>query len=667
MYQDPPEFDTPIAGALYLHQQFSFKMLPLWPNSKRALQTGWPENSLKLDAATAESQYAVDQEQALNNFGLHLGPSGHLAFDVDVKNGDGEAELRKLEEELGPLPPTLTFGSASGGRHLIFEHTVESNRPLVPGLIDIRCRNGYIVCPGSSIDGNRYVVLVYMEPAKLPQRWIDYLSNLQVKAEVLDRPAIAQTDHPDEIEKAIKLLETVAPSIEGQGGANQLYKVCGKLYDLGITPDKRVELLLENWNESCVPPWSREELERTSNSCQNSAQNSFGCGTNEAAIASAKVDFTVVPVPPAEASLVRLESLGLDKLRYDRSTPPPRLPPVLWIDDTAVAKAGDLVGLYAQIKSGKSAFLAAMVASLLGSRPGSDLLGVRGTNERCGAVVWVDTEQSREDHFDLVERTLSRGGLAEAPPFLYSYCLTHVELKKREAYLVEIVKKAKRECGRICAIFVDGIGDLCTTSINDDVEPYRLVDRLYKMAGDENCPLVAVLHQNPMGKDRVTKPRGHLGTALQQRAASNLDLTKDPKTGVIGVCGERMRHGHIAVGAGPKFKWDDAKKMHVSSADTPAEVSREAEREFLEGLLPAGGRMRVGEVAAAAITAKLPFGFADENITRAVKELQKAIAGNAEFGIEDGEKVGPGYAKYLIRGAANGEIGSMSPVEALLS
>ena len=42
-------------------------------------------------------------------------------LDIDPRNG-GAKSLKRLKEELGPLPDTITAITGGGGRHLIFKH-----------------------------------------------------------------------------------------------------------------------------------------------------------------------------------------------------------------------------------------------------------------------------------------------------------------------------------------------------------------------------------------------------------------------------------------------------------------------------------------------------------------------------------------------------------------
>ena len=80
-------------------------------------------------------------------------------FVTDIDGPDAEAELRKLEAQYGPIPPTVESITARG-RHLFFhypQHPVRNSAGrLAPG-IDVRGEGGYVLAPPSiHPSGRRY-------------------------------------------------------------------------------------------------------------------------------------------------------------------------------------------------------------------------------------------------------------------------------------------------------------------------------------------------------------------------------------------------------------------------------------------------------------------------------------------------------------------------------
>ncbi|MGW8357694.1 bifunctional DNA primase/polymerase [Streptomyces wedmorensis] len=105
-----------------------------------------------------------------------------VALDLDVED-DGQAVLAALADRLGePWPYTLTVATPSGGRHLYFrvptDCTIGSSsggRTLLGPGIDIRGpgrhSGGYLIGPGSVVDGRPYVIARDIPAAPLPA-WI---------------------------------------------------------------------------------------------------------------------------------------------------------------------------------------------------------------------------------------------------------------------------------------------------------------------------------------------------------------------------------------------------------------------------------------------------------------------------------------------------------------
>jgi len=110
------------------------------------------------------------------NVGLFPGASGLLIIDVDIKHGaPGKETMNALQSKHGKLPETLTVKTPSGGWHLYFkkpaiEHI--GNNSIGEG-IDIRCDSGYVLVPGSSIDGKAYTIIRDKPIAALPAAWVD--------------------------------------------------------------------------------------------------------------------------------------------------------------------------------------------------------------------------------------------------------------------------------------------------------------------------------------------------------------------------------------------------------------------------------------------------------------------------------------------------------------
>lgn len=285
----------------------------------------------------------------------------------------------------------------------------------------------------------------------------------------------------------------------------------------------------------------------------------------------------------------------LDARRIRVADNPPKPVPVVTLKGQSLSTAGNITVLAAQAKAGKSASLGAMVAAMFPdpNAAGLDCLGWECAPAGDAAVIWFDTEQSTFDSWRNLERAAKRAGVHEFPANLRAFRLLDVATAKRRELLAFEIERAKMECGRVHAVILDGLGDLCL-SVNDEAESVQLVDELCTLATKYQTVIVTVLHENPAAAPHQTgKTRGHLGSQLERKAESNLRLVKG-SDGVTEVFSEKCRSSHLPKGRGAFFAWDDAAGMHVTVEGSPGKKAG-ATPEHLAELLPLGG-MQTGEL-----------------------------------------------------------------------
>lgn len=112
------------------------------------------------------------------NISLAMGaPGGLLGLDIDVKGGrDGIASLGALEAEHGPLPPTPSYTTPSGGRGYLFKHpggAIRTKFDFKPGL-ELHGAGAAMTVPPSRKNGKPYVWLVMPKDVPLadPPAWL---------------------------------------------------------------------------------------------------------------------------------------------------------------------------------------------------------------------------------------------------------------------------------------------------------------------------------------------------------------------------------------------------------------------------------------------------------------------------------------------------------------
>jgi len=144
------------------------------------------------------------------------------------------------------------------------------------------------------------------------------------------------------------------------------------------------------------------------------------------------------------------------------------------------------------------------------------------------------------------------------------------------------LEAAKKECGGIYCVLLDGIGDLAI-DLNDIAESNTLVTELHAYAIKYDCPIVGVLHENP-GEKSPDKQRGHLGSQLERKAESNIRLVKDSDGSTV-IYTEKSRHANIPRKSGHRFKWSKSDAMHISAATDPktaVNYEHVLEKQFVE-------------------------------------------------------------------------------------
>lgn len=161
------------------------------------------------------------------NIGLATGPAGLLVIDLDVpKPGDdpapapwnrpdvqtGEDVFLLLCDQYGQVPPvdTYTVATASGGSHLYYRApdgvALRNSAGTVLGWkIDTRAHGGYIVAPGSVVDGRPYTTSLDVDPMPLSGWLADRL-----KAPPVRLPAAPVRGHNRSAFVEVAVRDTVA-------------------------------------------------------------------------------------------------------------------------------------------------------------------------------------------------------------------------------------------------------------------------------------------------------------------------------------------------------------------------------------------------------------------------------------------------------------------------
>lgn len=142
------------------------------------------------------------------NIGVATGPSGLVVVDLDTPKPDddprptdwdlpgvqdGQDVLAVLADRHGqPMPAdTFTVATPTGGLHLYYRAPegveLRNTASTIGWKVDTRAHGGYVVAPGSIVDGRRYRVVVDVPAAPLPA-WLAGLLRPAPLPAVPDRP-----------------------------------------------------------------------------------------------------------------------------------------------------------------------------------------------------------------------------------------------------------------------------------------------------------------------------------------------------------------------------------------------------------------------------------------------------------------------------------------------
>ncbi|WP_307867698.1 bifunctional DNA primase/polymerase [Umezawaea beigongshangensis] len=179
----PPH--NPLLSAALDTAARGWPVFPLVPGGKRPAVRDWEQR------ATTDSDRIRRcwNHGPAYNIGLATGPAGLVVVDLDVAKPDkpnpdgfrhGLEVLALLADDADQELPddTRTVSTTSGGRHLYFTAPAGVEYRNTAGkagrLIDSRAHGGYVVAPGSTVDGRGYQLVHDAPPAPLPT-WLGEL------------------------------------------------------------------------------------------------------------------------------------------------------------------------------------------------------------------------------------------------------------------------------------------------------------------------------------------------------------------------------------------------------------------------------------------------------------------------------------------------------------
>ncbi len=457
------------------------------------------------------------------NVGVVMGGPGRLV-GLDVDSAAGEQLL--LQWSHGDIPQTYAFSTPAGGHRLIYSVPEGIDLPIKPFKVDgpkealrILGKGSQTVMPPSTgANGTNYAWLEGYTPddiplAECPVWLIERLMNPPSEQPPnIPRPSTNGVHTPPIriIERARAYLAACEPAIAGQGGHNQLWKICVKLIK-GFHLDEHTALdLLTDYNATCQPPWSEAELRHKL--ADASAPGVSSADLTERTSPTPRTPKTLrTPThtgrPEIPATVVHLHAVVPKQIEW------------LWQNWIPLGKLSVLDG---DPDLGKSTVLLDLAARITttGMMP-------NGTQGVSGPVLICSAEDGIEDTI------LPRLHVAQADVTRVK-CITEVD--NVPLCFPMHCQKLEDEIARISAklVIIDPLTAYLDVDTRSDQEIRRALHPLAKLAERQRCAVIYLRHLNK-GNGTKALYRGGGSIAIIGAARSGMLVARDPDNASVRI------------------------------------------------------------------------------------------------------------------------------------
>lgn len=226
-----------------------------------------------------------------------------------------------------------------------------------------------------------------------------------------------------------------------------------------------------------------------------------------------------------------------DHLRITKEKNIPSVKPIINLGGCPIAKPGNLTGVSAVGKGGKTAFTSVLIAGAI-SKTGvvdgfADVDVLPNVDGK--AVLSFDTEQSEDDQQYNLNTILKRAGMQQTPEYYREYNLLMEDFKNYQRVVNEICERSNERFGGIHLIRIDGVVDFIR-SVNDEDSAYNILEYFRSISIKYNCAVIVILHLNPTNsrtKSEDIKEAGHIGTILAKKCFALIRIVKKGEVSTI--------------------------------------------------------------------------------------------------------------------------------------
>ena len=272
----------------------------------------------------------------------------------------------------------------------------------------------------------------------------------------------------------------------------------------------------------------------------------------------------------------------LERLEGRRITPESELPSMDFLFrlfHKPCFSRGELVALSGKAKSGKT-FVSSILMALSFR---SQVLSVERIEPRRLHVLWYDTEQSEESTQDILMNRIMPMVQSDVPQELFDVFNVRGEMYASRLPMLEAAVRHYRPD----LVVVDGIRDV-VADINDGVVAQNTIERLMRLASENRCCIVCILHQNKSLEDRNL--RGWIGTELKNKAFEVYECTKSSERIFTWSQTDTRKYD---ISDSLKFAVGDDGLPYLCSEEQLLEAQYNAQRKAVDQLQRQGGTARL--------------------------------------------------------------------------
>jgi hypothetical protein len=193
-------------------------------------------------------------------------------------------------------------------------------------------------------------------------------------------------------------------------------------------------------------------------------------------------------------------------------------PEILRVHGSAIGTLGNFSASIGKAKSKKTFNVSAIVAAAL--KNGTVLQYAAELPENKQKILYVDTEQSPYHCQKVMKRIVRMAGL---PLNVEPKNLEFLTLRRHTPEIrISVVEEAIYHTNDLGLVIIDGIRDM-VYDINSPSESTKIISKLMQWTDERQIHIHTILHQNKSDENA----RGHIGTELNNKAETVLEVAKD--------------------------------------------------------------------------------------------------------------------------------------------